>query len=209
MHANIAATKTNLLRFKKTLALTEEGYELLDEKRKILINELTGIIHIVDKIQRDVDSAFRDAYALVDKATVVMGRDRLEALSLSVDINAELNISRRRVMGINMPMVNLRIRENPPYYSPVKVSFYVDEVIFKFKDILSLLAQLAEKKIALLHIAKEVQKTVRKVNALQKIHLPFYRQTLKYIGERLEEEGRESFSMLKMLKRNIQAINRG
>ncbi|MDP2923182.1 MAG: V-type ATP synthase subunit D [Candidatus Omnitrophota bacterium] len=203
MRANIAATKTNLLKVKKTLSLTEEGYELLDEKRKLLIRELTSVIHIVDKAQRDVDLAFTQGYDLVDKAMVVMGRRKLEELSFSIDIKSNLFISQQRVMGVNMPAIELKIIEKSPYYSPAGVSIYVEEVILRFKDLLKLLAQLAEKKIALLRIAREVQRTIRKVNALEKIHLPFYRETLKYIGERLEEESRDSFSMLKIIKQEI------
>jgi V/A-type H+-transporting ATPase subunit D len=205
MHINIAATKTNLLQIKKTLALTEEGHELLDEKRRILLNQLAGIIHIVDKMQRDLDLAFKEAYDALDRATVVMGRAKLEALSFSVNINTHLSISRRQVLGVNMPVVDLVVRENPPYYSPVGVSFYVDEAGFKFKELLKHLAKLAERKIALLNVAREVSKTIRKLNALEKIHLPFYRQTLKYISERLDEENRDSFSMLKIIKRDIEA----
>ena len=203
MRANIAATKTNLLRVKKTLALTEEGYELLDEKRRLLITELTSIIHVVDRFQRELDEVLAKAYVLVDKATMVMGRQKLEALSMAIDIKSSITIFQRRIMGVNIPSIDLTITENEPYYSPVGVSFYADEVVVKFKEILRLISQLAEKKIALLRIAKEVQKIIRKVNALEKIHLPFYRQTLKYINDSLEEEARESFSMLKLIKERL------
>ena len=203
MRANIAATKTNLLRVKKTLALTEEGYELLDEKRRLLITELTSIIHVVDKFQRDLDEAIAKAYVLVDRATIVMGRQKMEALSTAIDIKSSITISSRRVMGVNIPAIDLKIIENEPFYSPVGVSFYADEVIVRFKEIIKLISQLAEKKIALLRIAKEVQKTIRKVNALEKIHLPYFRETLKYINDRLEEEARESFSMLKLIKERL------
>jgi len=206
MRANIAATKTNLLKTKKTLTLTEEGYELLDEKRRLLISELTALVHVVDKMQRDVDNALRDAYILVDKAVVVMGRKKMEELSFSIDIKNNISITQRRVMSVNMPVVDLKTIENAPYYSPLQVSFYVEEVIVRFREIIKLLAQLAEKKIALLRIAKEVQKTIRKVKALEKIHLPFYRETLKYINDRLDEESRESFSMLKIIKERLRSV---
>lgn len=203
MRANIAATKTNLLRIKKTLALTEEGYQLLDEKRRLLISELTSIIHIVDRFQRELDEAIAKAYLLVDRAVVVMGRQRMDALSPAIDIKSSITISGRRVMGVSIPVIDFKITENAPFYSPVGVSFYADEVVVKFKEILQLIAQFAEKKIALLRIAKEVQKTIRKVNALEKIHLPYFRETLKYINDRLEEESRESFSMLKLIKERL------
>ena len=203
MNINIAATKTNLLRSKKLLSLTREGHELLDEKRRILINELTAIIHIVDRLQRDMDIALMNAYGLVDKATVVMGRKKLEELSFSIDIKTSLSISEKRVMGVSLPAIDLRIKENQPYYSSHEVSFYLDEAISAFKEILKLLAQVAEKKIALIRIAKEVQKTIRKVKALEKIYLPFYEDSVKYISDKLDEDARETFSMLKLIKERI------
>ncbi len=203
MRANIAATKTNLLKIKRTLALTQEGYELLDEKRRLLITELTSIIHVVDRFQRELDEVIAKAYASVDRATIVMGRQKMEALSAAIDIKNSIVISGRRIMGVNIPAVDLKMVENEPFYSPIGVSFYADEVIVKFKEIIKLITQLAEKKIALMRIAKEVQKTIRKVNALEKIHLPYFRETLKYINDSLEEESRESFSMLKLIKERL------
>ena len=203
MKINIAATKTNLLKSKKLLSLTREGHDLLDEKRRILINELTSIVHIVDKLQRGVDTAMQSAYGLVDKTIVIMGKKRLEELSFSIDIKTSLAISERRVMGVSLPIINMDVKENPPYHSTYEVSFYVDEVIVKFKEVLKLITQLAEKKIALIRIAKEVQKTIRKVNALEKIYLPFYETSVKYISDRLDEDSREAFSILKLIKERI------
>jgi V/A-type H+-transporting ATPase subunit D len=132
-----------------------------------------------------------------------MGRKRLEELSFSVDIKSSLSFSQRRVMGVNIPIVNLKVDEHPPYYSPYEISFYVDETISAFKEVMKLLAQLAEKKIAMLRLAKEMQKTIRKVNALEKIYIPYYGEALKYIGDRLDEESRDSFSMLKLIKAKL------
>lgn len=201
MKTDIAATKTNLLKIKKALSLTKEGHGLLDEKRKILLSELTAIVDTVDQHQRELDFAFKEAYETVDRAVVAIGRKRLEELSFSIDIKSELSISQRRVMGVSVPVVELQIKENPPYYSLYEVNFYVDEAIAKFKEILKILVVLAEKKIALLRLAREAQKTIRKVNALEKIYLPYYRDTLKYIGDRLDEESRDAFSMLKLIKK--------
>jgi len=200
---NIAATKTNLLSIKKSLALTKEGYELLDEKRKILINELNAVIDIAGKMESDLNKMLKDAYATLDRGVVVMGRSRAESLSFAGGITNEISISNRRVMGVDIPMIKLKITDNPPHHSPYGVSFYLEEAIVKFKDVLKLIAGLAEKKIALLRIAEEVFKTIRKVNALEKIYIPNYEDTFKNIGERLDEEDRESFCMLKMIKARL------
>ncbi|HOU35848.1 MAG TPA: V-type ATP synthase subunit D [Candidatus Omnitrophota bacterium] len=201
MKLNIAATKTNLLKTRKSLTLTREGFDLLDEKRRILLSELTAIIDSVDEHQKQVDDALGEAYKVVDRAVVASGRQRCEAVSYAVAIKSELSISQRRVMGVNVPVISLDINDRPPYYSPHGVNLYVDEAIERFKALLPLFARLAEKKIALLRLAHEAQKTIRKVNALEKIYIPYYEDTVKYIADRLDEESRDSFSMLKLIKK--------
>jgi V/A-type H+-transporting ATPase subunit D len=201
MKVNIAATKTNLLKTRKSLTLTQEGFELLDEKRRILLGELTAIIDSVDEHQKRVDEALADAYKILDRAVVASGRDHCEVISYAVDIKSELSITHRRVMGVTVPVISLETRDRPPYYSTHGVNLHIDEAIARFKAILPLLAKLAEKKITLLRLAEEAQKTIRKVNALEKIYIPYYQDTVKYIGERLDEESRDSFSMLKLIKK--------
>jgi V/A-type H+-transporting ATPase subunit D len=203
MRIDLAATKTNLFRVRKTLALAHEGFELLDEKRRILINELNTIIHIAERLEGQTDDLLRQAYSLVDQAMVRMGRKRLEELSFSIDITHALSISQKRVMGVNVPTISLSTTQNPPYYSPREVSLVVDEVIAAFKAITVKLSELAEKKIAILRLTKEVQKTIRKVNALQKIYIPYYAEASKYISDRLDEESRDAFSMLKIIKERL------
>lgn len=201
MNVNIAATKTNLLRTKKTLALAKEGHELLDEKRRILLQELTTIIDSVDLHQRQVDEAIKEAYKAIDRAIVALGRNRLRELSLPVDIKTEIAITARRVMGVSVPVISVEVKDKPPYYSLYEVDISADEAVLKFKELLKLLAALAEKKITLLRLAQEARKTIRKVNALEKVYIPYYSDTFKYIGDRLDEESRDAFSMLKLVKK--------
>lgn len=172
----------------------------MDEKRKILINELNSVMDIAQMLESDLNIMLKDAYATVDRAIVAMGRSRAEALSYSIDIKNNIFISNRRVMGVDVPMIKLKLTDNPPYHSPLGVSFYIDEAVVKFKNVLKLIAELAQNKIALLRIAEEVFKTIRKVNALEKIYIPDYEDTTKFISDRLDEEGRESFCALKMIK---------
>jgi len=200
MRIQCPATKTNLLKMKKALLLTEEGYQLLEEKRKIIMNALTGLIHIIHQSEEEVATALKEGYNLVDKTICSMGRKKLEEISFSINIQHSISISHRKVMGVSLPDIKLDLQDNPPYYSPYEVSLYTDEVIEHFKKILSLLVELAEKRIALLRLAKEMQKTMRKVNALEKVYIPAYRETVKYIGDRLDEESRDAFSLLKLIK---------
>ncbi|MFA5430844.1 MAG: V-type ATP synthase subunit D [Candidatus Omnitrophota bacterium] len=203
MRVNVAATKTNLLKMRKSLDLTREGYELLDEKRRILINELTSLVRVMDRLQRQAYESLRLGYAALEQAVVAMGRRKVEELSLSVETEQTIRISQRRVMGVSLPVIDAKVKQNSPYFSCPGVSFYVDETITRFSSFVEILASLAEKKIAVLRLAREVKKTIRKVNALEKIYLPYYKDGVKYINDRLDEESRDAFSMLKIIKKNL------
>jgi V/A-type H+-transporting ATPase subunit D len=75
--------------------------------------------------------------------------------------------------------------------------------VSEFRDALGLMGRFAELKISIVRLAKEVRKTVRKVNALEKIAIPDLSQTISHIRERLEESDREMFSLLKRVKNRL------
>lgn len=201
MKVAVAATKSNLLKMKRSLELTREGHGLLDEKRKILLEEMTALVDSVDRHQRQVEELLRLAYAQMQQARIGMGSSRLRDVSLAVNIRYEISISHRRIMGVYIPVISLDVKENAPFFRSLETSLSVDESMAKFKEVVAALAKLAEKKIALLRIAAEVSKTIRKVNALEKVYIPRYTGTVKYIAERLDEESRDSFALLKMIKK--------
>ncbi|MCL5674763.1 MAG: V-type ATP synthase subunit D [Candidatus Omnitrophica bacterium] len=203
MRINVPATKTNFLKIKQTLLLTQEGYQLLDEKRRILMLELSSIEKTVLELQDKIDKEFQQAYDTLSRAISISGKKKLEDISLAVNIEMDLFISQKRRMGVAVPVISMDIKETAPFYSFSDINIIVDETIAGFKKLLNLIIELTELKTALIRIAKEIQKTIRKVNALEKIHIPNYKETVKFIGERLDEESRESFTMLKIIKERL------
>jgi V/A-type H+-transporting ATPase subunit D len=91
-----------------------------------------------------------------------------------------------------------------PYYSPMGTSFWIDHALNCFKEALQLLGKLSELKISVLRLANEVKKTIRKVNALEKIAIPDLKETVHYIQSRLEENERDMFVLMKMVKENLE-----
>ncbi|MCM8765146.1 MAG: V-type ATP synthase subunit D [Candidatus Omnitrophica bacterium] len=203
MIAKIPATKTNLLKTKRTLSLCKEGHQLLDEKRKILLVEISAITVVIEKIKKDVDELMKKAYNAVEKSLVSMGKTNLERISAAITTEFNLNISEKKIMGALTPIVSLDIKENSPYFSPLGVSHFVDETMILMREALKQIALLTEKKITLLRLEKEFQKTTKKVNALEKIHIPYYSEVARIIADRLDEESREAFVTLKEIKKKI------
>ncbi|HNS19135.1 MAG TPA: V-type ATP synthase subunit D [Sedimentisphaerales bacterium] len=201
--ADRAPTKTNLLRLRSELKFAEQGYELLDQKRNILIVELLAMVDQTADHQERVDRALAQAYHTLEEAILDMGRLKMQYLTGAVNIATEITVRSRRVMGVNLPVVETQFTDRSPYYSPMGTSFWIDGSIRSFKEVLRLLGKLAELKISLLRLANEVKRTIRKVNALEKIAIPDLREAVCGIEGRLEENERDMFTLMKMVKQNL------
>ncbi|MBN2184010.1 MAG: V-type ATP synthase subunit D [Candidatus Krumholzibacteriota bacterium] len=196
----IAPTKTNMMKVRRDLGFASDGWELLDQKRQILVVELMGLIDRAVDAQKDVESRLAEAFKALDQAILRMGRREVNLIAIGMNIESEISISQRRVMGVSLPRVKVRFDDKSPYFAAAESSIWIDEAIKKFREILKLLGTLAEARISLMRLSREVAKTIRRVNALEKIFIPDYKETLKYIEMALEESERESFFVLKLVK---------
>ena len=201
--ANIAPTKTNLLRMKNDLKFAQQGYDLLDQKRNILIIELLSLVDQTAECQEKVETALGKAHRSLEEAVFDMGKLGVQYLTGAVNISTKIEIRTRRVMGVNLPVVDTEFEERRPYYSPMGTSFWADSSLDSFKEVLLLLGKLAELKISVLRLANEVKKTIRKVNALEKIAIPDLSDAVRYIESRLEQGDRDMFVLMKLVKENL------
>jgi len=205
---NYAPTKTNLLRLKSDLQFAQQGYELLDQKRNILIIELLALVDQTVDFQSRVDNALAKAYKALEETVFDMGKLKVQYLTGAVNITTDITVRSRRVMGVVLPVVETEFKEHSPHYSPMGTSFWIDSSLHFFKEVLKLLGKLSELKISVLRLANEVKRTIRKVNALEKIAIPDLADTVHYIQSRLEENERDMFVLMKMVKENLEKKRR-
>jgi V/A-type H+-transporting ATPase subunit D len=201
---NVAPTKTSLLRLQSELRFARLGYELLDQKRNILVLELLTLVDKTVEFQARIESALAEAYRTLEQAVLRMGRLRVTQLAGAVNIQTDIHIRQRRVMGVPIPVVETRFEEKPPFYSPLDTSFWIDTSVKNFKDALAVMGRFAELKISVMRQALEVRKTIRKVNALEKIAIPDLQETVAFVRNRLEENERDMFVLMKMVKRRLE-----
>ena len=196
----IPPTKTNLIKTRRALSFAREGYELLDQKRQILVAELMGMMGRARDLQSQVERSLSEAYQALDSAVGRMGKNACSQAAAAVSLKVDISLSSRKVMGVEVPLADTRIQDNPPYYSLLGTSFWLDIAFLRFRELLPLLARLAQLKVGVLRLAREVKKTVRRVNSLEKIAIPDQEETIKYIEGVLEEQDRENFFILKLIK---------
>jgi V/A-type H+-transporting ATPase subunit D len=201
---NVAPTKTNLIRVKSELQFARLGHELLDQKRNILVLELLALVDQAADMQERVDKALAEAYRTLEEAVLRMGKLKVVSLSSAVNIEADIKIKQRKVMGVQLPVVETQFEEHAPYYSPSGTSFWIDTSLTRFKETLQLMGHMAELKISIMRLAREVRKTIRKVNALEKIAIPDLDETVVYVQNRLEESERDMLILMKMVKKRLE-----
>lgn len=197
---NIAPTKSNLLVLKRQLAFAEEGYDLLEQKRQILIFELMSRLSRAREAEQGAQEALRRAFAALYEARLDSGAEALDGAILAVKMDHQVDISDQHLMGMKIPRVTVRTEAVSAQFGVGGTSANSDVAMSRFIEVLPLLAELAELENAVMRLALELRKTQRRCNALSKIFMPDYRETIGYIMGSLEERERESFVILKMIR---------
>ena len=197
---NIAPTKSNLLSIKEQLAISTEGYDLLEQKREILVMELMRLVEKIKLLEKDIDSCIAKAYPALKDMLMAVGGDRVERIAHSVEYS--FNITQKPVVvgGMEFTSIDVELPDRELFCSFGGTFPDSDEVMADFFELLTLLTKMASVRTIVWRLAKEVKKTQRRVNALDKMVIPQTRDTKNYIESVLEERDRENVFVLKSLK---------
>lgn len=207
MKLNIAPTKSNALELKRNLAFATEGFELLEQKRQILVFELMSRLERTRTIQEEADEAMASAFAALREAALHSGTARLGAEALSAAAKPSARLEHERMMGLDLPTIEADLPIITPQFASGAGPVASDEVLKRFHTALEVVTRLAELENAIFRLARELKKTQRRVNALEKLFIPDYADTLKYIGDVLEERERGDLVIMKMAKQKAELKN--
>jgi V/A-type H+-transporting ATPase subunit D len=183
-----------------SLGLAREGYEILDKKREVLTTELMHVAHEAADLQHKVWALLAHAYSALRDARLAMGRERLEWAALSVNETIEVDVRPHSIMGVVVPVVEAHGAPPETPYGLGSTTVSLDEAAASFRRVLEEIPDLSETMTTVWRLALELQKTQRRVNALQYIFIPQYEETIRFIESALEEREREETFRLKRLK---------
>jgi len=205
---NVAPTKSNLLSLKRQLAFAEEGFDLLEQKRQILIQELMSRLGRARDAEREAENVLGSAFAALREATLDMGSEGLDRAALGVQMNHQVILSAQRLVGLSVPRPTLEAEAVGVQFGVGGTSTNADLAMRRFIEALPTLTELAGLQTCILRLARELRKTQRRCNALSKIFIPEYRQALIYIAAALEEREREGLVILKMIRERLARSSR-
>lgn len=200
-------TKANLIKSKASLAFSTKGYNLLDKKRTVLIQEIMKLVKQSEDIERRIALLFKDAYTALQQASISMGVNHVEEYSLSIAKEEGFELRTRSVMGVDIPELVVNRHPNENFSLPFGFNENnpaLDVAIEKFNEVKFLSYQLAEIEGTAFKLSIEIKKTQKSANALEKIQIPRLREDIKYIEESIEEKDREENFRIKKVKKHNQ-----
>ncbi len=204
MIEGVSPTRMELLRLRRRERLAVKGHDLLREKRDALIAEFLDVVGEVRDARMVAEEKLKEAFEYLIIAQAGLGVEEVRQLSLMTAREIPMDFSMRSIMGVNVPIIELpedlsrEVTERG--YSLMDSSSAVDSCAKRFEEALAKLIKLAELEEAVRNLAGEVEKTKRRVNALEYVMIPRLKTTRKYIQMRLEEMERENFTRLKKIK---------
>ena len=196
----ISPTRSNLFRLKRNLELAREGHSLLERKREVLMLNLMQMAHDAEEVQQRMESRLAAAYGALRVANLTMGRETVEWASLATKGKADIRTLLRSVMGVVVPTVELTGKPPELSFGLGDTEAALDEAMLRWREVLELLPTLIETVASVWRLATELQKTQRRVNALEHLFIPQYEETTKFIEDVLEEKDREDYFRLKRVK---------
>lgn len=208
----VRPTRAELLERRAQIGLAQQGMDLLKQKRDALLMEFMGVmdetLRLSDSLQRTVSEA---QYSLA-VAQAVDGTVALRSAGLATKGEVVVEMTGTKIMGVSVPVVTKG--ESPVRssftrgYSVTGVSSRVDESAEKFEKILDVIIEYSDIETRLKRLGEEINKTNRRVNALEQVTIPSLREQVSYIGQTLDERAREDLFRLKKVKRKIEAKKR-
>ncbi len=197
--AQIFITKNNLMAQKKSLELAKTGYDLMDKKRNILVREMLTLADKASTIQKDIETAYVQAYSALEKATVTLGDCSVYAECVPVENSVKMRL--RSVMGVEIPEISIESNTPHLYYGMNETNSQLDEALLQFERVKALTVELAQIESGVMRLADAIKKTQKRANALSNVMIPKFTSTIKFISDALDEKEREDFTRLKVIKR--------
>ena len=207
MAENPNPTRMELLKAKTRVKLARKGHKLLKQKRDALVLEFFKILGKAQDLRSELNSRMSNAYGALAVAQAYHSMQEIEAASMAVKRAPNVHVEVRNIMGVKIPTLEAAEPKKlllSRGYSIVGTSAKIDEVADSFEHVLALIFKLSETENGIRRLILEIEKTKRRVNSLEFVMIPRLEGQAKLIRFRLEEMERDSFVMLKTIKRKLE-----
>ncbi|MCK9230433.1 MAG: V-type ATP synthase subunit D [Syntrophales bacterium] len=199
-HLELPPTKSSLRKIKDELTFAYEGYDLLNQKREVLVIEIMKRVGEARRIEAELADVLGSFYGAYRLAAVDMGSDVLTLQSSSEKRSYYLRMESTRLMGLRLPKITIREKKLPVAHTVPQSTASYDEAKKKSIRALRILSEYAAIARVIILLSRELKKVQRRVNALEKIFIPQHEEAKVYITGRIEEMEREEVFVKKLIR---------
>ncbi len=201
---NVNPTRMELTNLKRKLSTARRGHKLLKDKRDELMRRFLELVKENKQIRIEVEEDIRKANIAMETARSTMSDKALDVALMLPTQEMSLDVTEKNVMSVLIPVFDVNLRtanENDIYsYGFALTPGELDDAVKAFSDVMPKLLKLAEVEKSCQLMASEIEKTRRRVNALEHVMIPQYEETIRYITMKLDENERSTTTRLMKVK---------
>ncbi len=198
----ITPTRMMLKQLKGRLKTARRGHKLMKDKRDELMRQFMDIVRRNKELRGRVEQGLTEAYSALQVASAIMSPEMLEQALLYPRQSVELDMQFKNIMSVNVPLYSFRTRNNDPAeiypYGFAQTSGELDDALAALAKVFEDMLELAQVEKTMQLLAEEIEKTRRRVNALEYVMIPELESNIKYISMKLEEN--ENSTKVRLLK---------
>ena len=195
-------TRMELTRLKGRLKTARRGHKLLKDKRDELMKQFMDVVRRNRALRAKVEQGLKEANAAFTVAAALMGPEVLEEALSCPRRSVSLEVSTRNIMSVNVPVYDFQTRNSDPSeifpYGFAQTSGELDDALEKLAEVFKDMLELAQVEKTTQMLAQEIEKTRRRVNALEYVMIPELEQNIRYISMKLDEN--ESSTKVRLMK---------
>ena len=208
---NVNPTRMELSRLKKSLATAKRGHKLLKDKRDQMMRQFLDIVREKKILRERVEKQLIEANKYMAVAGSVMKKEVLLSALMMPKQGVQLEVDTKNIMSGDVPKFKTKTKSQNSSdiysYGYAFTGYDLDKSVSLLSEILPDMLSLAEKEKAAQLLADEIERTRRRVNALEHIMIPNYEDTIKYITMKLDEQERSNTTRLMKIKDMMVAEN--
>jgi V/A-type H+-transporting ATPase subunit D len=193
-------TRMELLRLRKRLRLAQRGHKLLKDKQDELMKRFMGLVHQIKDLRLSVEEELERAWSRFLVARSVGGSEIVETAVSVPSRKTYIEVDKEQVMNLVVPVFSLKTEGKLASYGLATTPAELDTSLVAMEKVLGRMIELASKEKALELIGDEIERTRRRVNALEYVLIPSLKETIRYISMKLSEMERGNLTRLMRVK---------
>ena len=202
---DVTPNRSVLLQLKSKIKLTQGGHKVLKMKRDGLIIEFFEVMEKAKKMRAGVSSDYDSAMEKIRIATTVKGEIAVKSAAYALKADPQVKLSSKSIMGMMVPKVeaeSIHTKITEKGYGVITTSSYIEDAALAFEKLLDTIVRAAEVETTMKKLLDEIEKTKRRVNALEFKIIPELKESERFVKFSLEEMERENTTRLKHLKKD-------